>query len=242
MTITYRTDGDWGSGKGANLTAAEVDGNVYDHETRITSLENDPPEAISISNVTQAGGVATFHLSDGSTFTVDLPTATIKFRGDYTASAAYNVNDLVNAPGYGLYLVLIAHTAPAAFDPDASDTDGDYYQQVTPATYEPKTVITTTYTPILSDTGKYLRCTNASSCAVTLPDDDTVAFASGAEITFRQADDGVISFVEGSTDVTINGMDGFLNETAGTGSVVTAKKAASNTWDLIGRLAEDVTA
>ena len=29
MTITYRTPGAWGPGKGANLTAAEVDGNFH---------------------------------------------------------------------------------------------------------------------------------------------------------------------------------------------------------------------
>lgn len=237
MTITYRTDGDWGSGKGANLNAAEVDGNVYDHETRITSLENDPPAAVDISNITQAGGVMTVHLNDGTSYNVDLPTATIKFRGDYTASTAYNVNDLVNASGYGLYLVLIAHTAPATFDPAASDTDGDYYQQVTPGALEPKTVSTTTYTLTFSDTGKYLRFTNASGCTITVPDNATVAFATGATIKFGAHGSSGISFVEGSTGVTINGPTGYNLSTDIQHAQVVLDYVGSDEWDLAGLLA-----
>lgn len=237
MSITYRTDGAWGSGKGANLTAAEVDRNFNDLDGRVTSLETDPPEANSIENVTQSGGVATFHLSDGSTFNVNLPTATIRFRGDYTASTAYNVNDLVNAPGYGLYLVLIAHTAPSTFDPDLSDTSGDYYQQVTPGATAPETVTGSSYTLVLGDTGKYKRATNAAGCAITVPDDSDVDFASGAEIYWRQSGAGALTFVEGSTGVTINVMTGFDLATDTEGAVVMLKKIAANTWDLLGYLA-----
>lgn len=237
MTITYRTDGDWGSGKGANLTAAEVDGNVYDLDTRVTSLEDDPPEATSISNVTQAGGVATFHLSDGSTFTVDLPTATIKFRGDYTASTAYNVNDLVNAPGYGLYLVLIAHTAPATFDPDASDTDGDYYQQVTPGALAPSTVTTTTYTLQLSDTGKYLRFTNAAGCTITVPDNSTVAFAAGTSIKLGAHGAAGITLVEGATSVSITPPAGYDQATDIQHAQIVLDYVGSDAWDVCGLLA-----
>lgn len=237
MTITYRTDGTWGSGKGANLTAEEVDGNFNDLDTRVTSLEDDPPEATSISNVTQAGGVATFHLSDGSSFTVNLPTATIKFRGDYTASTAYVVNDLVNAPGYGLYLVLIAHVAPSTFDPDLSDTDGDYYQQVTPGALAPVAVTTTTYTLQLSDAGKYLRFTNAAGCTVTVPDSDTVAFATGTSIKLGAHGTVGITLVEGATSVSITPPAGYDQATDIQHAQIVLDYLGSDAWDVCGLLA-----
>lgn len=68
MTITYRTAGDWGAGKGANLTPAEVDESFYSVELRLEALENYPPSPVEISNVTVSGSQLTFHLSDGGTF------------------------------------------------------------------------------------------------------------------------------------------------------------------------------
>lgn len=96
------------------------------------------------------------------------------------------------------------------------------------------------YDPVLGDSNGYKRYSGASMLVVPLPADAVIAFPIDAEVTFRQAGDGVIAF-EASTDVTINGMAGFLNQTAGQGSTVTAKKVAASTWDLIGRLAEDIT-
>jgi hypothetical protein len=237
MTIIYRTDGDWGSGKGSNLTAAEVDENVYDLDARVTSLENDPPAAVDISNITQAGGVMTVHLNDGSSYNVDLPKATIKFRGDYTASTAYNVNDLVNAPGYGLYLVLIAHTAAATFDPDLSDTDGDYYQQVTPGALAPVAVTTTTYTLQLSDAGKYLRFTNAAGCTITVPDNDTVAFATGTSIKLGAHGAVGITLVEGATSVSITPPAGYDQATDIQHAQIVLDYLGSDAWDVCGLLA-----
>ncbi|RWN35781.1 hypothetical protein [Mesorhizobium sp.] len=96
-----------------------------------------------------------------------------------------------------------------------------------------------TYDPVLGDANGYKRYAGAADLTVLLPGDADVAFVVDSEITFRQAGAGSIAF-DGSTDVTINGMTGFLNQTAGQGSTVTAKKVAADTWDLIGRLAQDV--
>lgn len=71
MTVTYRTAGAWGSGKGANLTAAEVDGNFYDHEQRIEDLEagtagsGDNP----LVDVTVSGATLTKYYADSTTGT-----------------------------------------------------------------------------------------------------------------------------------------------------------------------------
>jgi len=67
MTITYRGDGAWGTGKGSNLTPGEVDGNFHDLDSRVDALETVPPEPIEISLITQAGDTITVHMSDGST-------------------------------------------------------------------------------------------------------------------------------------------------------------------------------
>jgi hypothetical protein len=60
------------------------------------------------------------------------------------------------------------------------------------------------------------------------------------EVTFRQVGAGALLFpfdrCHGQR------LDGFLNQTGGAGSVVTCKFVATGVWDLIGRLAEDVTA
>ncbi|RUW79623.1 hypothetical protein [Mesorhizobium sp. M2A.F.Ca.ET.067.02.1.1] len=123
--------------------------------------------------------------------------------------------------------VLGPYTLPqAAFRPSTvAEIDGD-----TSGIFE----------PTLGNRNAYLRYLGSASLTVMLPGDDEVAFAVDDEITFRQVGDGVISF-DAVTGVVIDGMAGFLNQTAGKGSTITAKKVAANEWELIGRLAEDVT-
>ncbi|RWB85907.1 MAG: hypothetical protein EOQ52_20360 [Mesorhizobium sp.] len=96
------------------------------------------------------------------------------------------------------------------------------------------------YDTVLADLNGYLRYSGSAPLVAMLKGDDEVAYAVDSEITFRQVGDGTISF-DAVTGVLIIGMAGFLNRTGGMGSTVTAKKVASNTWELIGRLAEDVT-
>lgn len=104
-----------------------------------------------------------------------------------------------------------------------------------------KTVATTSYTPILGDVNYYMRCTDAAGCAVTLPDNATVAFPIDTELTFRQLGAATVTF-DAPTGVTINGVTGYLNETAAVGATVTLKKIATDAWDIIGHLKEDVSA
>ena len=84
MTITYRTAGAWGSGKGSNLTAAEVDQNFADLDGRVDALETTPPVPAQISDITQTGDQITIHLDNGDSFgpftlprSVQRPTVTV---------------------------------------------------------------------------------------------------------------------------------------------------------------------
>ena len=55
MTITYRTAGAWGPGKGANLTAAEVDGNFHGLATRLVAVETNPAQPAQIEAMRMSG-------------------------------------------------------------------------------------------------------------------------------------------------------------------------------------------
>lgn len=124
MPVIYRTDGAWGPGKGANLAPAEVDGNFYDIDGRVTSIEDNPVEPVTPIAINIEGSAFTMGLSDGSTLgpiaiTMPMPT----WRGDWTPTVAYNELDFFIAPDGGLGAVMIPHTSAATFDWGALDTD-----------------------------------------------------------------------------------------------------------------------
>jgi hypothetical protein len=125
MTIIYRDE------KGANLTPAEVDGNFHDLDDRVTNIEDSPPEARGIADITQSidGGALTFEMTDSSIEgPFSLPAFALRFRGTWETSTNYVVNDIITAGG-AAYLVLITHTSdPTSFDPGANNGNGgDFY-------------------------------------------------------------------------------------------------------------------
>lgn len=248
MAPTYRTAGVWGAGKGADLTPAEVDTNFYGHDQRIDNLENNPVMPVEISNINVVGSQLTIALDDGTVYgPYTLPRARMAWRGDWAPSTAYFGNDIFRVAGTGVYMVNEAHTSGSVFDPDELDGSADdalytLIFSLIPSVSEPETTSAGTYTPVLTDANAYLRFTDAGGTTFDVPDNATVAFPIGTEIHVRQATAGVISFVEGSTAVTINGVAGYANETAGQGAVVTLKKIATDAWDLFGLLALESTA
>jgi hypothetical protein len=122
MAITYRTAGAWGSGKGANLVAGEVDTNFYGLDQRLITVETNMPDAaISIAYFTISGNTFSVHMTDGSTQgPFELPQLAWNFRGDWAPSTVYNVNDVFTANG-SVYMVLINHTSAMVFDAGATD-------------------------------------------------------------------------------------------------------------------------
>lgn len=141
MTIVYRDE------KGSPLTADEVDGNFHDLDDRITEFEaggSQAPRAIELIRLAESGVALEVVYTDA---TVDgpfpIPSTTWTGQGAWTNSTPYAVNDIVEVPGVGFFLVLENHTTPAApeeFDPDAvNGSDEPLYQQIGafPSTVDP---------------------------------------------------------------------------------------------------------
>jgi hypothetical protein len=128
--ILYRTSGPWGSGVGANLSPAQVDGNFYDVSQRVQFLELHPPEPVLISSFTSTGGQLYINMSDGTVNgPIAMPVVRWFFRGPWTVSTIYHKDDVIVAPDSAVYIVMVDHTSSSStFDSHANDGHGhDYY-------------------------------------------------------------------------------------------------------------------
>jgi len=122
MTIVYVTTGAWGTGSGTPNSAAQVDGNFYDLDQRVVSLNTSLATGKRIDTVTYTDIDMTFHFTDGSSQVILLPIATMQYVGDWANSTPYIRGDLITANN-GFYQVLQPHTSPSTgpFDPNAVD-------------------------------------------------------------------------------------------------------------------------
>jgi len=117
MTITYRTPGAWGPGKGANLTAAEVDGNFHGLNTRLTAVESNPVQPAQIEAITSSGSALTITMDNGDVFgPLPVPAAALRFMGSWASATAYLKNDVVRF-GNDVYYISADHTSGATFLP-----------------------------------------------------------------------------------------------------------------------------
>jgi hypothetical protein len=66
MTIIFRTNGAWGTGKGSPLSKEEIDNNFWDHEGRIDEIETNPVQPTSIANITVSGSQMSVVLTDAT--------------------------------------------------------------------------------------------------------------------------------------------------------------------------------
>jgi len=129
MPIIYRTAGPWGAGKGANLVAGEVDGNFYDVDRRLLTVEDNFPEAATgIAFFSVSGDLFYVHMTNGTIQgPFQLPSRKWNFRGEWLSSTNYQKDDVVTANG-GVYLILLNHVSGSVFDPGANDgLSHDYY-------------------------------------------------------------------------------------------------------------------
>lgn len=124
LSLLYRTAGAWGAGKGANLTAAEVDNNFWDLEQAVENIAANPPTVDNIDEITISGQDLTFHFDSARTIgPITVPLGRIVWRGDWAASTAFLPAELFEAVDpttlvKGLYFVNRAFTSGLAFDPD----------------------------------------------------------------------------------------------------------------------------
>lgn len=93
-------------------------------------------------------------------------------------------------------------------------------------------VTTPTYTAVLGDEGKIIRCNSVSPQAVTIPDNASVPFPIGARLSIMQNNTGATTVVAGA-GVTLRGIGGgAVNPTAQYG-VVTYQKYLTDAWIVI---------
>ena len=92
----------------------------------------------------------------------------------------------------------------------------------------------TTYTTVLTDDGKLITCSNASSISVTIPPNSSVAYGIGTQLNFAQLGAGQVTLVAGA-GVTLNsaGTKLKLKEQY---AVATCVKTDTNTWFVVGNL------
>ena len=88
----------------------------------------------------------------------------------------------------------------------------------------------TSRTLALSDVDCYIRLTNASACAITLPPESSVSWVSGNTIYFRIANTGTPTIT--GSGVTINGVDNipYFSQHS---TFAIRKTATTDVWDLI---------
>jgi len=92
----------------------------------------------------------------------------------------------------------------------------------------------TTYTTVLSDDGKLITLDNASSIAVTIPPNSSVAYGIGTQLNFLALGVGVVTITAGA-GVTIRS-DGSKLKLNAQYAVATCVKIASDTWVAVGNL------
>lgn len=253
MTVIYRTAGAWGAGKGANLTPAEVDGNFYDHEGRIATLEGTPPTPNNIANITVSGSQFTVIMDDASTFgPFTIPTARWNWTGDWADATTYGVNDFFSDADTGsIYVVIKGHTSAAPFDAAATSGGSPVYELVIDAsalggaggggTFT--SVISSsasTYTVDADDAGALILLDYSSGTGPTVyvPDDSTsFDLAVGTSISFVQEGTETVTIDElGASILYNNTVHGNNPSTRAYRSVITITKTAASTWLLHGDL------
>lgn len=238
VPITYRTDGPWGAGKGANLTAVEVDENFAGIQSKLEELETDPPTPVGIAQFDVTGNTFTVTLSDASVFgPFPLPKVYNAWQDEWEPGRTYVENDMFSVANMGIYLVLTDYEAGTVFDPDVFGTDGPLLQLLfglPPQNYIPVKEVALDsglYTLLAEDAGKVLRFTNTGSVEVVVPATGLEDSPVGALWTIRGAGTGVLSWLNEDTSVVLNYPD----------SLILRKQHSTSTCQKVGDLEYDMS-
>jgi hypothetical protein len=119
MDLTFRTLGAWGAGKGANLAPSEVDNNFWELAQAIVDLTANPALPVGIASIAVSGTQMTITLTDGTVLGPwTLPVLTFRWRYEWQPSTSYAVLDVFTVTNVGIFMVQVAHTTGATFDPN----------------------------------------------------------------------------------------------------------------------------
>lgn len=238
MSVTFRTSGPWGAGKGSNLQPGEVDANFWELLSRLTYIEENPIPGVGVADITLSGTMLMFHMSDGSTFgPVGIPIASFKWRGEWAPATSYQAWDVFVVLGDGQYLVVDDYESPTEFDPEASDTSGNLLVKMFSVPDQAKidivdvTPVGGTYNLNLSDAGKYLRVND--ECNVVVGNNSLTPIPVGTVFTFRRNTPDDVVFTP-DAGVTISSPETMFMRKQG--SVATLIKVGIDEWDLSGDL------
>ena len=123
MDITFRSDGPWGPGKGANLQAAEVDENFWEIATEILNLQTNPAVPVGIQSITISGTQMTITLTDGTVMgPYTIPVLVMRWRDEWQPQTPYVQLDVFKVTDRGIYLIQLDHVSGDVFDPDRKST------------------------------------------------------------------------------------------------------------------------
>jgi hypothetical protein len=129
--IVFRTLGAWGAGKGANLTASEVDSNFWALAQAIFDLQNNPAVPNGIASISVSGTQMTIYLHDGTALgPYTLPVLTFRWRDEWTPATIYAALDVVKVTDVGIYMCQITHTSGDIFDGDLLIDDAAVWLQL----------------------------------------------------------------------------------------------------------------
>lgn len=249
MPLVLRQD------KGANLTAAEVDGNFTFLQGLIEDLQLHGTPGVSVVSFTVTGGTFRVNLSDGSNLgPYPLPIAMFRWTEEWQANTDYSQLDFFSVTGVGLFFVVADHTSGVTFDPNQT-TGAPNYNPVLVKVFgyiSPQTLLPVGntdedfYTISESDNGSYLRFTSDTPVTVYVPANDLFAIPTGFSMTLRQAGAGQITLFplgDASTEGTeggvappvVNTPESLSSRTQH--STITLAKVAADEWDLSGDIA-----
>jgi hypothetical protein len=231
--IVFRGNGPWGTGKGTNLTPAEVDGNFYGLKQRIEELKENPPSAVSIASISMSGNQITISLTNGETEgPFNVPVAAFTWMGDFAPNTNYEPWDVFLEPTSGLYLVVEPYEAPTEFDPNAPELVLMFEvpaQGLIPVAAP--VPLAGVYQLKPSDAGEYLRFTEATAVAVSNAED--ASFPVGFVVVLHRATAGDV-FISYAPPTVVNTPETvYLRAPSSTATLI---KVGANTWDLSGDL------
>jgi hypothetical protein len=119
VDLTFRGVGPWGSGKGTNLQASEVDNNFWEVSEAILNLENNPALPTSIETISISGTQMYITLTNGDVLgPYTLPVLVMRWRDEWLPNTPYTSLDVFKVTDVGIFLVELDHTSGDTFDPD----------------------------------------------------------------------------------------------------------------------------